>query len=137
MTNGNKRTIGPKQKLMVPKHIRSSSAQGQEKVFCFDIDGVISTLVPNNDYSLSEPCHEMIEKINAIYDYGHEVILFTARGSKTGIDWSDLTKKQLKSWGVKYHELLFGKPSADYYIDDRNLTLEALNRVVEKLGIVF
>ena len=31
----------------------------------------------------------------------------------------DLTEKQLEKWGVKYHELLFGKPHADVFIDDK------------------
>jgi hypothetical protein len=26
---------------------------------------------------------------------------------------------QLELWGCKYHELIMGKPSADYYIDDK------------------
>ena len=33
----------------------------------------------------------------------------------------DLTKKQLDSWGVKYHEIFLGKPSGDYYIDDKGI----------------
>ena len=31
----------------------------------------------------------------------------------------DLTEKQLEKWGVKYQELLFGKPHADVFIDDK------------------
>ena len=30
-----------------------------------------------------------------------------------------LTEQQLEEWGVKYHELLFGKPHADIFIDDK------------------
>ena len=30
-----------------------------------------------------------------------------------------LTQAQLKMWGVKYHELLMGKPHADIFIDDK------------------
>ena len=33
----------------------------------------------------------------------------------------NFTKKQLKSWGLNYHTLIFGKPSFDLYIDDKNL----------------
>ena len=43
-----------------------------------------------------------------------------------GIDWSEMTKKQLDSWGLKYHELHFGKPAADFYIDDKMLALSQL-----------
>ena len=31
----------------------------------------------------------------------------------------NLTKMQLDIWGCKYHDLILGKPSADYYIDDK------------------
>ena len=32
-----------------------------------------------------------------------------------------ITLKQLKKWDVKYHKLIFGKPSFDLYIDDKAL----------------
>ena len=32
-----------------------------------------------------------------------------------------ITLKQLKKWDVKYHKLIFGKPSFDLYIDDKTL----------------
>ena len=31
------------------------------------------------------------------------------------------TFKQLKKWGVNFHELKFGKPSFDYVIDDKSI----------------
>ena len=33
----------------------------------------------------------------------------------------EFTKKQLSKWKVKYHKLIFGKPSYDYYIDDKSI----------------
>ena len=56
----------------------------------------------------------------------NRIVLFTARGYKTGIDWEELTEMQMQKWGVKYHELIFGKPDADYYIDDKMQSLEEL-----------
>ena len=32
-----------------------------------------------------------------------------------------MTMKQLKKWDVKYHKLIFGKPSFDLCIDDKAL----------------
>jgi hypothetical protein len=61
-----------------------------------------------------------------LFDNNNTIILFTARGTKTGIDWSEVTAKQLKTWGVKYHELKFGKPAADYYVDDRLINMNEL-----------
>jgi hypothetical protein len=34
---------------------------------------------------------------------------------------ANLTTKQLKMWGVKYHGLIFGKPSFDIIVDDKSL----------------
>lgn len=101
------------------------------KRFVFDIDGVIAKLRPDNDYSLSEPNETMIARVNQLYDAGNEIILFTARGYVTGKDWREVTEKQMKSWGVRYHELHFGKPNADYYIDDKNMMPEDILNAVK------
>ena len=92
-------------------------------VYCFDIDGTICTNT-DGDYEHAVPFKEIIERINGLYDLGHRIIFFTGRGSSTGIDWQDFTKKQLKDWQVKYHELIMGKPYADLYIDDRGIRAE-------------
>lgn len=97
------------------------------KVFCIDIDGVIAALSPGNDYNLAIPLVENINRINKLFDNGNKIILFTARGSMTHIDWRSVTEKQLKKWNVKYHQLKFEKPAADYYIDDRMLDLNDIN----------
>lgn len=89
-----------------------------KKIYCFDLDETICSTDGLN-YSLAIPMLNRINKINSLYELGHTIKLYTARGSKTGIDWSDETKIQLNRWGVKYHELNFGKPFADFYIDDK------------------
>ena len=94
--------------------------------FVFDIDGVIAKLQPKNEYHLAEPDREMIRAINQLYDMGNRIILLTARGYVTGIDWRSITEKQLKEWGLNYHELYFGKPNADYYIDDKMIDMNYL-----------
>ena len=86
--------------------------------YCFDIDGTIC-VTPGSDYPRSVPVAERIALVNSIYEQGHTVVFFTARGSTTGNDWRELTESQLAQWGVKYHELIMGKPSADLYIDDK------------------
>ena len=51
----------------------------------------------------------------------------TARGSGTGIDWYDVTKKQLDLWGCKYHELSVGeKPVYDLLICDKTKRIEEI-----------
>lgn len=104
------------------------SSLSSSKRYVFDIDGIIASLVENNDYSLANPIVENIELINSLYDNGNTIVLFTARGYKTGIDWSKITEIQLNNWGLKYHELIFGKPNADFYIDDKMINIELLKQ---------
>jgi CMP-N,N'-diacetyllegionaminic acid synthase len=89
--------------------------------FCIDIDGTICHS-SDLDYSVAEPIESAVTKIRELKQQGHYVILFTARGTMSGIDWRPVTELQLESWGVPYDELHFGKPAADIYIDDKGLT---------------
>lgn len=88
------------------------------KKYCFDIDGTICSNTDGN-YEDAKPYLARIKQINSLHEEGNKIILFTARGTTTGIDWRPLTEKQLKNWGVSYDELLFGKPEADKFIDDK------------------
>ncbi len=86
--------------------------------YCFDIDG---TLCSNTEgaYESAEPFAHVIARVNDLFKAGHQIILYTARGSTTGIDWRPVTEKQLTAWGVLYHRLVLGKPTADIYVDDK------------------
>ena len=86
--------------------------------YCFDIDGTLCAQ-EESDYSIAEPFRNRIARVNSLFDEGHRIVLFTARGSKSGIDWRGSTLTQLTQWGVRYHELILGKPHADFYIDDK------------------
>lgn len=96
--------------------------------FVFDIDGVIALKREDLDYGQALPNERMIKIVNKLYDWGNRIVLFTARGYVTGIDWKQVTEKQMKDWGVMYHELHMGKPNADYYVDDKMMSLEFLYR---------
>ena len=85
--------------------------------YCFDIDGTICST--DCHYKDAKPYKNVIKKINSLYNLGNSVILYTSRGSGSGTDWSEFTKKQVDGWGVKYHELLLGKPMYDIFVDDR------------------
>ena len=93
----------------------------KNKIFCIDIDGTICT--EGEEYHLAKPIPKVIKKINKLYENGNKIILFTSRGVYSGYDWSVLTKKQLQDWNVKYHELYFKKPYADYYIDNKAIDI--------------
>jgi len=90
-------------------------------VYYVDIDETICSNSENLDYSKAIPNHDRIEKINELYDSGNTIVYWTARGTGSGIDWREVTEEQFERWGVKYHELKFGKPIYDMFIDDKNI----------------
>ncbi len=106
-----------------PAHSAPDDTRPRPRKLVVDIDGVIAQARPELDYAAAEPMRDNIQRIKALFDAGCHITLFTARGSGTGRDWSETTRGQLQEWGVRYHELRFGKPAADFYIDDRLVTL--------------
>jgi hypothetical protein len=92
-------------------------------IIYIDIDETICETPKSRDYAKAIPLQENIEKANKLFEEGNTVIYWTARGTGTGIDWSDLTKSQLAIWGARYHDLKFGKPVYDLFIDDKNMNV--------------
>ena len=99
-----------------------------KKIVCFDLDGVLCK-TNGNKYKDSKPNILAIKKVNDLYDQGNYIKIFTARfmgrsnekkslAVKKGYS---LTKEQLQKWKVKYHKLIFGKPSYDLFIDDKSI----------------
>lgn len=95
-----------------------------------DIDGTICSELfirpkQQKHYEAAQPFHDRIEKINALYDAGHEIHYWTARGATSKVDWRELTERQLEDWGCKYHHLHVGnKPHFDMYICDKSFNSE-------------
>lgn len=98
------------------------------KTYCFDIDGVICN-TKKNFYKESKPNLKAIKKINELYLKGNKIIIFTARYMGRSNENINVAKKkgykftynQLKKWKVNFHKLIFGKPSFDIVIDDKNI----------------
>ena len=89
-------------------------------IYCFDLDGTLCTSITTGDYLDAEPLWKAINKVNELYDKGHRIVIFTGRGSSSGIDWTEKTKNQIYSWGIKHHELITNKkPTYDVVIDDK------------------
>lgn len=92
-------------------------------IYMIDIDGTIcNTPVDkkgNHLYKKAKPIKERIQKFNELFDAGHTIHYWTARGSSSGKDWTDVTVKQLADWGVKATSLSMGKPVYDFWIDDK------------------
>lgn len=94
-------------------------------IYCFDLDGTICGEVENSQYRFAEPNLVVVDEINRLYNLGNKIIIMTARGSVSRIDYTEITKQQLKVWEVNYHELLMNiKPNADIYIDDKAMDIK-------------
>ncbi len=95
------------------------------KIIYVDIDGTICENT-KGFYWKANPRYDQIVKINKLYEEGNTIIYYTARGSVTKIDWTKLTKQQLKDWGCRYHELRMNKPDYTLWIDDKSKRIEEL-----------
>jgi len=92
-----------------------------------DIDETICFYDGERKYPEAVPHYENITKINKLYDEGHEITYWTARGAVTKLDWKETTTNQLHEWGCKYHHLSVGeKPAYDLLICDKSKRIEEL-----------
>ena len=96
-----------------------------------DLDNTLC-ITEGTDYKNSKPIVKRIDHINKYYDEGHNITIYTARGSKTKINYYELTKSQLELWGVKFHNLIVGeKPVYDLLIDDKALSDKEFFKAVD------
>ena len=99
--------------------------------YVVDIDDTICIPGPTEEtkYTGAKPIPERIAQVNELYIQGNRIIYHTARGMgkhknspKLAYDeYYDFTLKQLVSWGCMFNQLYLGKPSGDYYIDDKGV----------------
>jgi len=97
---------------------------------CFDLDNTLVTYptIPG-DYSTVKPIEKNIKLLNDLKNDGHEIIIYTARRmlthknnvGKVIKDIGIVTFENLEKFKIQYDELIFGKPIADIYIDDKAL----------------
>ena len=114
-----------------------------KKIFIFDLDNTICK-TRKNFYLKSKPKKNIIKKINQIKKNGHIVKIFTSRymgrsnENRTYVikKFYNITFKQLKNWGLQFDELLMGKPSYDYFIDDKSYNIRSDNakRIIKKFS---
>lgn len=116
-------------KIFCEKH-----AHLELKRFCFDLDHtLVSGPVVPGDYSTVQPITRNIEFLQHLHSQGHYIAIHTARRMKThkgnvGAVIADIgaeTIRQLEKFGITYNELHFGKPHADFYIDDLAISCNA------------
>jgi hypothetical protein len=86
-------------------------------IYFFDIDNTICK-TKDGDYANATPLKGRIKKVNKLFKDGHKIVLWTARGALSGINWIPMTNVQLDDWGVQRHEVL-AKPYFDKLVDDK------------------
>ena len=99
----------------------------KKKRICFDLDNTLVTYPTiKNDYTSVKPIEKNINFLRYLKTFGNTIIIYTARRMKThngnigkvSSDIGSLTFKTLEKFNIPYDEIYFGKPYADFYIDD-------------------
>ena len=83
--------------------------------FLIDIDGTLVTQQKPGEYDKAVPIAGAIERVNALYGAGHQIVFYTSRNFK----YMRQTYDDLRKFGFKFHHINFGKPHGDIMIDDR------------------
>lgn len=134
--------------LGTPAQLQGFAPSRQLRV-CFDIDNTLVSepRIPA-DYSSVEPISKNIEFLRYLKSQGHIIILQTARRMKTHsgnvgrlvADIGRVTFETLDKFEIPFDEIYFGKPYADFYIDDKGVDaygdLERLTGVYQNEMIV-
>jgi mannose-6-phosphate isomerase-like protein (cupin superfamily) len=102
------------------------------KRYFVDLDNTLCDTT-NGDYENSTPIKERVDYVNGLKTAGNHITIWTARGSRSKVDYKELTIEQLNSWGVQYDDLLLGKPDYDVYLDDKSFNIDAVFPVPSSL----
>lgn len=128
--------------LQLKIYSNKNKSESKKLRLCFDFDNtLVSYPIKSGDYSSVNPIKKNIEFVRELYELGHTIIIYTARRMKTHsgnlgkvtADIAAVTLNTLNELNIPYHEIYFGKPFADYYIDD--LALDAGSDLRKALGI--
>ena len=95
------------------------------KKYFIDLDNTLCNTM-DGKYAESVPIQDRIHFINELKNKGNHITIWTARGSKSGIDYKELTLKQLNDWGILYDDFVIGKPDYDIYYDDKSYNIDTI-----------
>ena len=100
----------------------------QDKIIVVDIDGTICTI--EDDYSQCKLIDGSREALLMLQEKGFKIYLHTGRH----IDKYEITVNWLQKHNVSYNFIVFGKPNARYYIDDKAIKFNTWNEVISEIG---
>lgn len=94
-----------------------------------DLDGTICSEEKTFSRANAVLLEGAVDAVNKLYDAGNTILIYSAR------TWAEyeMTVKWLSQNGVKYHQLLLGKPIGDVWIDDRALRFTDWSDIMEKV----
>jgi capsule biosynthesis phosphatase len=113
----------------------------KNKRICFDLDNTLVTFPRvTGDYTSVQPIHNNIALLRYLKKMGNTIIIYTARRMKThggnvgkiNADIGKITFDTLDEFSIPYDEIYFGKPHADFYIDD--LAVNCFGDLEKELG---
>jgi phosphoglycolate phosphatase-like HAD superfamily hydrolase len=122
----------------------------RRKTFVFDLDGTICQQTDGGQsYFDAVPNPLVVDCVRRLHELGHRIVIHTARGMSSlaaaarfsdrdelvrAVEntYRDGTRLWLKENGVPFDELVFGKPSGDYYVDDKGMSIGYL---IELMGV--
>ena len=122
--------------------VKQATPRVTARRFCFDLDlTILGSPAVAGDYSTCEPIEENASVVRALHAQGHTVILLTERAmaesqGNVGAAVAQVAATTIASLAkhrIPYDELCFGKPPADYYVDDR--AVSSFAELHKELGI--
>ncbi len=111
------------------------------KIIAFDLDDTLCERDSEEGgvlkYYSCRPVPKMIGIVNELYERGHTIIIYTARGLnqfKGNVhdvydELYEITKSQLRVWNIKHHRLIMGKFPYDLLVDDKAINSTQVNSV--------
>ena len=128
--------------LQLKVYCNQNKDKASELRVCFDLDNTLVThpTIPG-DYSSVLPIQRNIDYLKLLKSLDHTIIIYTARRMKTHkgnvgaiiADIGKVTFESLDKFGIPYDEIHFGKPYANFYIDD--LAVNANSSLDKAVGI--
>jgi capsule biosynthesis phosphatase len=119
----------------------SNNCTIKPKRICFDLDNTLVTYPDiKGDYTTVKPIDKNISLLRYLKKFNNTIIIYTARRMKThngnigkiNADVGKITFDTLDKFDIPYDEIYFGKPHADFYIDD--LAINCFHDIEKELG---